>query len=303
MNGITLVKDAVYRYTNAATITVSMLGLSPTIFRETDHAEYYFSVIPEEALDLKKERESFPTDYRVTFPIYPGHVKDYMTVILFNKNGAPIGYKTIKLDLHAKYTTLDMSTITKYSVGVNITGVSNSKYIRNSISITSAFVQQHPEVKYYTTTPNTAFYLILDPTKDFTVEHISSTVAYLNEVSNSYSADELSYESYDYDDSPFYTQPNFEEEYMVILYDSELKAVGYYQGKTNLTDQQKANNVAFKISQLPTVDLLALSDEAAVNWVYDRYMKLTDDQKKLVAVDTVPKIIELKEKLLLLKQS
>ena len=303
MNGITLVQEAVYKYTNAATITIKMTGLSREIFSKTDHAEYYFTAVPEEALDWEKERESFPVSPLISFPIYSEHVKDYMTIILFDKNGTPFGYKTIKLDLNVKYTTLDMSAVTKYSEGVNITGASNSKYIRNSISITSAFVQQHPEVKYYTTTPNTAFYLILDPTKDFTVEHISSTVAYLNEVSNSYSADELSYESYDYDDSPFYTQPNFEEEYMVILYDSELKVVGYYQGKTNLTDQQKANNVAFKIGQLPTVDLLALSDEAAVNWVYDRYMKLTDDQKKLVAVDTVPKIIELKEKLLLLKQS
>ena len=32
--------------------------------------------------------------------------------------------------------------------------------------------------------------------------------------------------------------------------------------------------------------------EAAVNWVYDRYMKLTDDQKKQIAVDTVNKIID-----------
>ncbi|MNY69808.1 hypothetical protein D3C86_2078060 [compost metagenome] len=77
--------------------------------------------------------------------------------------------------------------------------------------------------------------------------------------------------------------------------------LGYYQGKANLTDQQKANNVAFKIGKLPTVDLLALSDEAAVNWVYDRYMRLTDDQKKLIAGDFVTKIVELKAKLLLLK--
>lgn len=68
-----------------------------------------------------------------------------------------------------------------------------------------------------------------------------------------------------------------------------------------LYDQQKANNVAFKIGKLPTVDLLALSDEAAVNWVYDRYMRLTDDQKKLIAGDFVTKIVELKAKLLLLK--
>lgn len=301
LNGISVVQDAVYKYTNAATITVSMLGLSPAIFRETDHVEYYFTAVPEESLDLEKDRGSFPADQLVTFPIYSDHVKDYMTIILFDKNGAPIGYKTIKLDLHAKYTTLDMSTVTKYSEGVNITGASDSKYIKNSISITNAFVQQHPEVKYFTTTPNTAFYLIVDPNKNFNVGYVSSTVAYLYEVSNSYSAVELSYESYDFDDSPFYTQPNFEEEYMVILYDSELKVLGYYQGKTNLTDQQKANNVAFKIGQLPTVDLLALSDEAAVNWVYDRYMKLTDDQKKLIAVDAVTKIVELKEKLLLLK--
>jgi hypothetical protein len=301
LNGISVVQDAVYKYTNAATITVSMLGLSPTIFRETDHAEYYFTTVPEEALDLEKERGSFPADHLVTFPIYTDHVKDYMTIILFDKNGAPIGYKTIKLDLNAKYTTLDMSTVTKYSEGVNITGASNSQYIQNSISITSAFVQQHPEVKYFTTTPNTAFYLILDPTKNFNVGYVSSTVAYLNEVSRGYSAVEYSYESFDYDDSLFYTQPNFEEEYMVLLYDSELKVLGYYQGKTHLTDQQKANNVAFKIGKLPTVDLLTLSDETAVNWVYDRYMKLTDDQKKLIAVDTVTKIIELKAKLLLLK--
>ncbi|WP_313640109.1 S-layer homology domain-containing protein, partial [Paenibacillus sp.] len=286
VNEITLVQEAVYKYTNAATITVNLSKLSHALRTQAEHAEYYFTTALEESPDLDKAHEWFPIDMFVTFPIYPDHIKDYMTIILTDADSKPIGYKSIKLDLNAKYTTLDMSTVTKYSEGVNITGASNSHYINNSISIDSVFVQQHPEVKYFTTTPNTAFYEIVGPNKGFNVEHISSTVAYLNEVSKSYSAVEISYESFDYDESPFYTQPNFEEEYMVLLYDSELKVLGYYQGKANLTDLQKANNVAFKIGKLPTVDLLALSDEAAVNWVYDRYMKLTDDQKKLIAVDT-----------------
>ncbi|WP_339802090.1 S-layer homology domain-containing protein [Paenibacillus sp. FSL R5-0744] len=302
VNEITLVQEAVYKYTNAASITVNLSKVSHAIRSQTDHAEYYFTTALEISPDMDKARGYFPFDMFVTFPIYPEHVKDYMTIILFDKNGAPIGFKTIKLDLNVKYTTLDMSMVTKYSEGVNITGASNSQYIQNNISIASAFVQQHPEVKYFTTTPNTAFYM-LDPTKDFNVEHISSTVAYLNEVSKSYSAVEYSYESFDYDESPFYIQPNFEEEYMVLLYDSELKVLGYYQGKTNLTDQQKANNVGFKIGKLPAVDLLVLNDEAAVNWVYDRYIKLTDDQKNLIAGDFITKIVELKAKLLLLKQS
>ncbi|WP_449600368.1 S-layer homology domain-containing protein [Paenibacillus sp. Marseille-Q9583] len=302
VNGITLVQEAVYKYTNAATITIKMTGLSHEIFSKIDHAEYYFTTVPEETLDWAKKRESFPVSPLISFPIYSEHVKDYMTIILFDKNGTPFGYKTIKLDLNVKYTTLDMSAVTKYSEGVNITGASNSQYIANSISLTPAFVQQHPEVKYFTSTSNTVPQVIVDPAKDFNVEHISSTIAYLIGISSN-NFFEVSYESFDYDESPFYTQPNFEEEYMVLLYDSELKVLGYYQGKANLTDQQKAHNVAFKIGKLPTVDLLALSDEAAVNWVYDRYMKLTDDQKKQIAVDTVNKIIDLKAKLLLLKQS
>ncbi|WP_339316255.1 S-layer homology domain-containing protein [Paenibacillus sp. FSL R10-2734] len=302
VNEITLVQEAVYKYTNAATITVNLSKVSHALRTQAEHAEYYFTTALEGSPDLDKAQGWFPIDMFVSFPIYPDHIKDYMTIILTDEDSAPIGYKSIKLDLNAKYTTLDMSTVTKYSEGVNITGASISHYINNSISLDSVFVQQHPEVKYFTTTPNTAFYEIVGPNKGFNVEHISSTVAYLNEISESYSAVEISYESFDYDESPFYTQPNFEEEYMVILYDSELKVLGYYQGKANLTDQQKADNVGFKIGKLPAVDLLVLNDEAAVNWVYDRYFKLTDDQKKLIAGDLIIKIVELKEKLLLLKQ-
>jgi len=76
----------------------------------------------------------------------------------------------------------------------------------------------------------------------------------------------------------------------------------FYKGQPILTDKQVADAVAFKIGKLPVVDQLTLSDEPAVNWAYDRYMKLTEDQKKLLDGTLVNKIIELKAKMLLLKQ-
>lgn len=299
VDGITVVQDAVYRYTNAATITIKLSGLPSAIYSKTDYAEYYFTTNPEESLDMERERDNFPSAPMITFPIYAEHVKDYMTIILFDVNDEPIGYKTIKLDLNVKYTTLDMSAIAKYTEGVNITGAGNSQFISTSISLTPTFVQQHPDVKYFTTTSNTVPDVIVDLAKDFNVEHISTTVAYLNE--KSYPAHDYSYENFDDYNAPFYTQPNFVEEYMVILYDSELKVLGYYQGKAVLTDQQVADVVAYKIRNLRDVDQLTLGDEPAVNWAYDRYMKLTEDQKKLLDVALVNKVIEAKAKILLLK--
>lgn len=300
VDGIAVVQDAVYRYTNAATITIKLSGLPSAIYSKTDHAEYYFTTIPEESLDMEKDRGYFPSGPMITFPVDAENVKDYMTIILFDGNNEPIGYKTIKLDLSVKYTTLDMSTIAKYTEGVNIIGADNSQFISTSIFLTPTFLQQHPDVKYFTTTSNTVPSVIVDLAKDFNVEHISTTVEYLNE--KWYSAHDYSYENFDDYNAPFYTQPNFVEEYMVILYDSELKVLGYYQSPAHLTDQQQADIVAYKIRKLPAVELLNLDDELAVNWAYNRYQNLTEDQKKLLDEALVNKVIEAKAKILLLKQ-
>lgn len=299
LNEISSVQFAVYSYTNAATITIKLSGLPSAIYSKADHAEYYFTTNLEESLDMEREREYFPAAPMVTFPIYAENVKDYMTIILFDENDEPIGYKTIKLDLNVKYTTFDMSAITRYTEGVNISGAGNSQFISTSISLTPTFIQQHPDVKYFTTTSNTAPGVIVDLAKDFNVEHISSTIAYLNGVSSN--VREYSYENFDDYNAPFYTQPNFVEEYMVILYDSELKVLGYYQSPAHLTDQQQADIVAYKIRKLPAVELLNLDDEPAVNWAYNRYQNITEDQKKLLDEALVSKVIEAKAKILLLK--
>ncbi|AIQ46279.1 hypothetical protein R70723_10605 [Paenibacillus sp. FSL R7-0273] len=293
IEGITLAQGSKDVYTNAATAVISFNGLSGAEQAAAHYAGYYFTATAETAPDPANHYiETLPDakgSYR--FSIEPKHLQDYMTVILYDVNNKAIGHQVIKLDLKARYSTLD-EPVERFSEGVTITRSLERGFINDRIAIREEFAAQHPEIQYFVYSANTELPYVVDADKDFNVKSLSAQSHYLNGVTD------IVY-GYSYEDSedylaPFYTVKNFEEQYMIIFYDKDMHVTGYYQGPSILTDQQAADTVAFKIDQLPEAEKLTLEHEPAVNWVYRRYSNLTEAQKELVNKANTDKIIALK---------
>lgn len=293
ISGITARQYEMNMYTNAATILLSLEGVAPAVLAAADHPGYYYTAAAESAPDPGNVYTDHLPDMslRFSFPVSPENLKDYMTVILYDRNDKAIGYSVVKLDLNAKHTVLQEPAV-RFTSGVAITREVKDSHILDRIAVDSDWMAQHPEAKYYTYTGNSELPFIADAVRDFNIKHVSSEIQYLEKVTNvTYG---ISYESYDDYISPFYTILGFQEQYMIVFYDDEMNVVGYYQAASVLTDQQAADTVAFKIAKLPAVNSVTAKDKAAVNWAYGRYMGLTDGQKALLEEEAVNKIIALK---------
>ncbi|MEK5451026.1 S-layer homology domain-containing protein [Paenibacillus sp. FSL R7-0331] len=292
IEGITLAQGSKDVYTNAATAVISFTGISGAEQAAAHYAGYYFTATAETAPDpANLYIQRLPDLSNYSFPIAPKHLQDYMTVILYDVNNKAIGYKAIKLDLKAVYSTLN-EPVERFSEGVTITRSLERGFINDRIAIREEFAAQHPEIQYFTYSANTELPYVVDADKDFNVKSLSAQSHYLQGVTDIvYGYSNESFADYQ---APFYTVQDFEEQYMIIFYNKDMHVTGYYQGPSILTDQQAADTVAFKIDQLPEAEKLTLEDEPAVNWVYRRYSNLTEAQKELVSKANTDKIIALK---------
>ncbi|AIQ57517.1 S-layer homology domain-containing protein [Paenibacillus borealis] len=293
ISGITVTQGPENMYTNSAAVLLNLEGLSPEVQAAADHPGYYFTAAAESAPVLNNVHTTHLPDMspRFLFPAAPEQLKEYMTVILYDKNGQAIGYNVVKLNLSAKYALLNEQAV-RFTSGVGITRDVRDGLIRDRIAVEGEWIAQHPEAKFYSYVANTQLPYITNAARDFNIKHVSSQILYLEQVTNDVYG--ISFESFADYAAPLYSVPDFQEQYMVVFYDNEMNVAGYYQGASVLSDQQAADTVAYKINQLPAAAGLTLADKKAVNWAYGRYMGLTDAQKALLEGTAVNKIIALK---------
>lgn len=293
ISGITVTQGPENMYTNSAAVLLNFEGLSPDIRAAADHPGYYFTAAAEAVPNPVNvyTRHLPDMSVRFSFPVSPEHLKDYMTIILYDRSNKAIGYNVVKLDLSAKYAVLNEQAI-RFTSGVGITRDVRDGLIRDRIAVDGEWIAQHPEAKFYSYIANTQLPYITNAARDFNIKHVSSQILYLEQVTNDVYG--ISIESFADYAAPFYTVPDFQEQYMIVFYDDKMNVAGYYQGASVLTDQQAADTVAYKINQLPAAAALTLADKEAVNWTYGRYTGLTDAQKVLLEVTAANKIIALK---------
>ncbi|KAI7257813.1 hypothetical protein KC345_g10689 [Hortaea werneckii] len=293
VSGITVTQRAETLYTNSATVLLNLEGVPAAVQAAADHPGYYFTAAAESAPNPANVYTNHLPDMslRFSFPVSPEHLKDYMTIILYDHNDQAIGYTVVKLDLSAKFAVLNEPAV-RFTSGVAITREVRDGLIRDRIAVDGNWIAQHPEATQYTYTANSELPFVTDAVRDFNIKHVSSQIQYLEKVTNVVYG--ISYESYDDYEAPLFTVPDFQEQYMIVFYDDEMNVVGYYQGASMLTDQQAADTVAYKINQLPAAADLTVADKKAVNWAYGRYTGLTDAQKALLEAEAVNKINALK---------
>lgn len=293
LSSIVVIQGEEYSYTNAGSAQLSLEGLPADVAAAAHRPGYYFSKSAEPAPDLTNPNILMlpPSSQRYSFPVQPEHCGDYMTIILYDVNNKPLGYKVIRLDLDEAQVNLK-EPVTRFKEGVTITREFKSNGITDRIDIDAGFAAAHPELKYYTFTSNTHFNYLSEGAKTFNVKNVSSKIQLLNRLTDvTYS---VPFESLTNSMAHAYAAPDFHEQYMIVFYDKDFNVKGYYQSPAVSTDQQAADTVAYLINQLPAANALTQNNEQAVNWAYKQYAGLTEAQKKLLDEAAAAKIIALK---------
>lgn len=214
-NSLPLVSSSLitqYMTFNGAILT----AYSEDLNTEAESLSFYITDNPITGADLAVPSVYGKQDYSglVYLPVAGLQGNHYVTIVLYDKNNQPIRYATKLLNLIVVAPLWDGSA-EQIEDGITLErNYSNGSRI--DYVIFEDYVRTHPEAKYVTTTSKSKL-----GTQSFTAEHaLQQTNAYYHS-SSRYS--QLSYET-------DLTLAGLTEEYIIIFYDQNFKAISYYIG-------------------------------------------------------------------------
>lgn len=187
-----------------------------------DSFSYYITANPVRAEDLgapsRYGRFNFADIDAVVLPVTDQTGENYVTVVYYNKAGQAVRYSTKLVDFTPKLPVWD-GTATQIQNGVELVREYNNGSHNDYVSV-EEYRRSHPEALYFTATSKSA---LTAAGKGFSAE---SAVQYLNDIHFTNSIYPYSLIQH-VDDMALNGQP---EDYIIIFYDDNYKALNYYTG-------------------------------------------------------------------------
>lgn len=229
LQNMDLVQSAIidgYNQFNGKTISMNLMGFPDELKGSIGSFSYYITANPVHAEDLEQ-----PSPYgkiniadvqTSVLAVTDKSGQNYVTVVYYNKEGQAIRYATKLVDFTPKQPVWD-GTATQIHDGIKLVRDYNNGTRIDYVSVKD-YQKTHPEAVYFTATYKSA---LVAAKQEFTAE---SAVKYLNDYRNinsiyPYERIQLS------DDAVQNGQP---EDYIILFYDANYKALNYYIG--GLTD-------------------------------------------------------------------
>lgn len=236
----------------------------------------------------------------------------YVSVVVRNHKEEITGYYTQKMNLQFSQTE-QASDMVKLESGVTITQekfiydgwINPGEYYSDIIDVTNAFAQLNGNAVSYTIYPK--YYMDLDQNPTLNDSISASRTLYksnrIRVVETTYTSSgatspgyiPIAYESY-------YNYKTYNEaEYMIVFYDTNLKAIAYYEGKIQLSDELAVEAAEKRIDDIPFS--LELKDEDTINRATRAYGILNEALRDRISEQRKEKLMNAQIKLENFKKS
>ncbi|OMD44185.1 S-layer homology domain-containing protein [Paenibacillus odorifer] len=313
--------------TNSVYLKVDFSKVFDTIVNQNDQITYYITSEPINDRDLRwglTNLNSYITMSGYTARLMPeitvsssyidggGDGEKYVSVVVRNHKEEITGYYTQKMNLKFSQTE-QASDMVKLESGVTITQekfiydgwINPGEYYSDIIDVTNAFAQLNGNAVSYTIYPK--YYKDLDQNPQLNDSISASRTLYksnrIRVVETTYSSGgatspgyiPIVYESY-------YNYKTYNEaEYMIVFYDTNLKAIAYYKGKVQLSDELAVEAAEKRIDDIPIS--LGLKEEDTINRASRAYEALNESLRGRISEQRKVKLMNAQETLEILKKS